>query len=176
MPISISGDGPITGITSLNTTVSSTELGYLDGTTSAIQTQFNNRSTYSDWQSYTPTIGGTTLGNGSVSISYTRVGRLVFCDGYITFGSTTVMSSGITFSVPVAVTNSPSVSGTVRLFDSSAGSYWQGHVQVYDNKFYFFVPSTTTSTTVTYINSNAPFTWATGDSLAFSVFYGAAQA
>lgn len=42
MPISISGDGPITGITSLNTTVSSTELGYLDGTTSAIQTQINS--------------------------------------------------------------------------------------------------------------------------------------
>ena len=41
MPITINGTGPIDGITSLNTSVSSTELGYLDGTTSAIQTQIN---------------------------------------------------------------------------------------------------------------------------------------
>lgn len=41
MPITINGTGPIDGITSLNTTVSSTELGYLDGVTSALQTQIN---------------------------------------------------------------------------------------------------------------------------------------
>lgn len=41
MPIAINGSGPITGITSLNTMVSDTELGYLDGVTSAIQTQIN---------------------------------------------------------------------------------------------------------------------------------------
>lgn len=39
--------GAITGITSLNTSVSSTELGYLDGVTSAIQTQFSNLGTMS---------------------------------------------------------------------------------------------------------------------------------
>lgn len=41
MPVAINGSGPITGVTSLNTTVSDTELGYLDGVTSAIQTQIN---------------------------------------------------------------------------------------------------------------------------------------
>ena len=41
MPIAINGSGPITGITSLNTTVSDTELGYLDGVTSGIQSQIN---------------------------------------------------------------------------------------------------------------------------------------
>ena len=41
MPITINGTGPIDGITSLNTTVSSTELGYLDGVTSAVQSQIN---------------------------------------------------------------------------------------------------------------------------------------
>lgn len=41
MPIAINGTGPITGITSLNTTVSDTELGYLDGVTSGIQSQIN---------------------------------------------------------------------------------------------------------------------------------------
>ena len=41
MPITINGTGPIDGITSLNTSVSSTELGFLDGVTSGIQTQIN---------------------------------------------------------------------------------------------------------------------------------------
>ena len=41
MPVTINGSGPIAGITSLNTSVSDTELGYLDGVTSAIQTQLN---------------------------------------------------------------------------------------------------------------------------------------
>ncbi len=41
MPISINGTGPVTGITSINTSVSDTELGYLDGVTSALQTQLD---------------------------------------------------------------------------------------------------------------------------------------
>lgn len=41
MPILINGTGPLTGVTSINTSVSDTELGYLDGVTSAIQTQIN---------------------------------------------------------------------------------------------------------------------------------------
>ena len=41
MPVTIGGSGPITGVTSINTTVTDTELGYLDGVTSAIQSQIN---------------------------------------------------------------------------------------------------------------------------------------
>lgn len=43
MPIVLNGSGPITGVTSLNTTVSDTEIGYLDGVTSNIQTQLNSK-------------------------------------------------------------------------------------------------------------------------------------
>lgn len=44
MPIVLNGSGPITGVTSLNTTVSDTEIGYLDGVTSALQTQINSKA------------------------------------------------------------------------------------------------------------------------------------
>lgn len=44
MPVVIGGSGPVTGVTSINTTVSDTELGYLDGVTSAIQTQINAKA------------------------------------------------------------------------------------------------------------------------------------
>lgn len=61
MPITINGTGPIDGITSLNTSVSSTELGFLDGVTSAIQTQFNNLSAYG----YFSFNSGTTIAAGT---------------------------------------------------------------------------------------------------------------
>lgn len=44
MPIVLNGSGPVTGVTSLNTTVSDTEIGYLDGVTSALQTQVNGKA------------------------------------------------------------------------------------------------------------------------------------
>ena len=44
MPVTIGGSGPITGVTSINTSVSDTELGYLDGVSSALQTQINAKA------------------------------------------------------------------------------------------------------------------------------------
>jgi len=43
MPLDINGQGSISGITSLNTVVSNAELERLDGVTSAIQTQLNDK-------------------------------------------------------------------------------------------------------------------------------------
>jgi len=45
MPLDINGQGSISGITSLNTVVSDAELARLDGVTSAIQTQLNEKVT-----------------------------------------------------------------------------------------------------------------------------------
>jgi hypothetical protein len=42
MSLQLSGDGSVSGLTSINTDVSSTEVGYLDGVTSALQTQINS--------------------------------------------------------------------------------------------------------------------------------------
>jgi len=50
--------GAITGITSINTTISSAELGYVDGVTSAIQTQLDSKLA---------TAGGTMTGNLDIS-------------------------------------------------------------------------------------------------------------
>ena len=55
MAISINGTtGAITGIGSLNSSVDSTELGYVDGVTSAIQNQINNKASL-----VSPTLTGT---------------------------------------------------------------------------------------------------------------------
>lgn len=111
MPISISGDGPITGITSLNTTVSSTELGYLDGTISAIQTQLNTKPTGGAgiWTSFTPTITGSTTNpnigsTGTAEGAYTMIGKAVFWRVCITPNGTGISagSGGYAIAPPVS--------------------------------------------------------------------------
>ena len=67
MAIILNGTGPITGVSSINTTVDSTELGYLDGVTSALQTQINNLQTQINNMStygYFSFNSGTTIASG----------------------------------------------------------------------------------------------------------------
>ena len=68
MPMILNGTGDITGLASVNSSVSAAEIGYLDGVSSAIQTQINNKySTPAAWIQYTPSwtaTGGTpSIGN-----------------------------------------------------------------------------------------------------------------
>ena len=97
MPIVLNGSGPITGVTSLNTTVSDTEIGYLDGVTSAIQTQFNNIGTWSTW---TPTWTNLTVGNGTVTARYSEIGKQGTAYIVLTFGSTTSISGAVSVTNP----------------------------------------------------------------------------
>jgi hypothetical protein len=43
MSLQLSGSGAVTGVTSINTDVSDTEIGYLDGVTSALQSQLGSK-------------------------------------------------------------------------------------------------------------------------------------
>lgn len=69
MPVTIGGSGPITGVTSINTTVSDTELGYLDGVSSALQTQINAKANDSSQGLYLITPSSIANSGGSASAS-----------------------------------------------------------------------------------------------------------
>ena len=60
MPVTIGGSGPITGVTSINTTVSDTELGYLDGLTEPLTTSLAAKAPVSS-------VGLTYITKGSVT-------------------------------------------------------------------------------------------------------------
>lgn len=89
----------------ISSTVSATELGYVDGVTSAIQTQLDGKvTTPGAWSSWTPTLGNLTLGSGSTATyKYNQVGKTVNFSIDITFAGTSSGSSGslITFTLPV---------------------------------------------------------------------------
>ena len=185
MPVTINGSGPIAGITSLNTTVSDTELGYLDGVTSAIQTQLSGKGTISTngaWTSWTPALTASTtnptLGTGSTTVGeYLQIGKLVFATFTIAFGSSGVNagSGDYRISLPIAAnTNARNLGGTLSINDNSTNI-----VRIACPLFY--VNSTTISlridSTVTggYTVTHAvPWAWAALDGLWGTITYEAA--
>lgn len=116
--------------------------------------------------SYTPTWGGAfSIGNGTSTGAYTRVGPLVFFTARLLFGSTSAVSAAAgTVTLPVTATGTPAGSGRVDYYDASATTYTMG----------FLIYGTTTATLYrtaaggSYVDSanlssTIPFTWTTSD-------------
>jgi hypothetical protein len=127
---------------------------------------------------YTPTLGGITIGNGTVAAYYTRVNKLVYGSVYITLGSTSAITTTVTFSLPVtAATNSAGLlMGNGYYFDNSTSETYLGTS---------FRSNTTTCTPFasvasgTYlvrsvINATVPVVYGTNDLLVYQFTYEAA--
>jgi hypothetical protein len=116
---------------------------------------------------YTPTWGvesGTapTLGNGTLSGFYNRVGDLVFFAITLQFGSTTTAGSGnYTFSIPFAMSNaSKGFTGSTQILDSGV-AWYRGYTpisveQAWTDKFKL---ASSTST----VNQITPIVFGTDD-------------
>ena len=124
------------------------------------------------WSSWTPSWTNFTVGNGTVTAKYVRVGRFIHFYVDVTLGSTSSMGTNARFSLPVTgvsrggtATTQPI--GQARYWDTSASGTYQARL---------FYQSTTDATiqhlTVSGSNitsagtaSNSPFTWANGDEI-----------
>lgn len=132
----------------------------------------NNRNLIDTWsQSYTPnlTSGGTapSLGNGSITGSYTRTGGSVTIIGQLTIGSTTSLGTGgLSISLPFVNTNTAVfVGGTVYM--NRGGTIYSGFLQI-------AVGATTASLlrdTTGSVTFNSPATFASGDIIRWSATY-----
>lgn len=179
MPISINGSGPIDGITSLNTTVSNTELGYLDGTTSAIQTQLGSKAdilSNGSWTSYTPTITGFTVGNGSISGRYTQIGKTVIFRATFTVGSTSARPNGSVYvnisRPPVPIADEANYQSYMNCMVLDDGTGWFPLISFGDSIWAFGTGGTYAG--IAYLSSTIPITWATNDKIFVSGTYEAA--
>lgn len=133
------------------------------------------------WQSWTPTWTNLTVGNGTVTAHYAQIGKTVYFHVRLLFGSTSVMSTGPKFSLPVTASSN-------YIFTTPFNKIF--HVYIEDNgtASYFGPALFDTSTTMTLqvfnaagtyltnatITSTAPMTWTTNDSLDVQGFYEAA--
>lgn len=170
--------------------VSDTEIGYVNGVTSAIQTQLDAKAptaspTFSGtvtigsyaatgaWTSFTPTLGGSgwAAGSGaSLTGEYKRIGNIVHFRINLTFG--TGMTAG---------SNSP----TFALPFTADWDVWTANAVCYDSStgFYYEIPALGGTTTISPrrgatsyggISSTVPFTWASSDRIVINGTYEAA--
>lgn len=127
-----------------------------------------------DWASYTPSLSGLTIGDGTLTGAFVRIGDTVLFRVSIVFGSTTAITGNVTVGLPTTAASAAFVS-TGMLEDSGSARYVA------------FTFATTTGveiypldTSGTYgrlnnvLSATVPFTWTTGDFIRLSGAYEAA--
>lgn len=139
MPVTINGSTGLTGVAAIDN-VSSTELSYVDGVTSAIQSQIDSKfTTPGAWNSWTPVLTGSTtnptLGTGgTITGKYAQIGKLVTVRFQIQFGSGMSAGSGryyMTIPVNAATYAVQGVAiGSLVAVDVSAVALWTGVVSL----------------------------------------------
>ncbi len=126
-----------------------------------------------DMASYTPSVSGFSLGNGTQDVRWSRLGDKILIQGVYDFGSTSSFSgtfeiglpNGVTLVVLNAGNGFSHAHGAATSFDSSTGSN-ETHTSVYPK-------SDGTALLLRggsggQINNTVPFTWADGDRLSFT--------
>lgn len=163
MPMILNGTGDITGLASVNSSVSAAEIGYLDGVTSALQTQFAGKADTTGngaWTTYTPGALNITVGNGTLTGKYLRIGKLVSYRAAFTLGSTSAIASDASIAPPS--TASGNYVGSAYYIDASTSNYYIGFTK---NNYLGY------QGVFGYVAAAVPFTWATGDVIYVSAVY-----
>lgn len=121
------------------------------------------------WQAWTPTRNNITVGNGTETARYAKIGKTIFFEYRLTLGSTSAVGTDAGFSLPV--TASTIVVGTARYGDAGTATYL-GQIDANLTFAYFVVGNAAgTYTNGAYFTSGIPFTWTTNDTISTSGFY-----
>jgi hypothetical protein len=133
---------------------------------------WRTNATQFPWVSYSPSTGGLTLGNGTLSARYSYIGKTVILNITLTLGSTSAITTDLRFSLP---TNASKFSaGSIWLEDISVGVY-TGTALINTTDIYARATATNaTYGTTSNLSSTVPFTWATGDNIIIQATYEAA--
>lgn len=132
------------------------------------------------WTSFTPVFTNFTLGNGTASGEYTKVGRTVKGRVYVACGSTTAFGTSMTIDPPTSAATSYT---TRRFVPCGQATYHDNGTNIYFGSLFFdsstasgkmvanvYLASGTYATRQT-TTSSVPFTIASGDTLAFTFEY-----
>jgi hypothetical protein len=132
------------------------------------------------WTAYTPTwtalTTNPTLGNGTITGAYNRIGKTVLFRVKVTFGSTTTVGSGTyLFSPPAAVNAADALMLPARFFDSSAATRNKGIVYLLSSgNLGLAVDVGAAGGTLAGVTNASPYAWATGDTIELGGSYEAA--
>lgn len=117
------------------------------------------------WTSYTPTLTGFTLGNGTISGRYMQVGKKVEFSAVFTFGSTSAAASAApTLTLPVNALTANFGDFTALFVDASPGDiYFAVGYQAAAGTIGCYISGTSGKATAP--TTTTPFTWTTSDSI-----------
>jgi len=130
-----------------------------------------------NWVSYTPTFTGLTVGNGTLSARYNRVGDIIFVIVRLNFGSTTSVTGGVAVSNPVNSDGEYEIVGDATLWDFGGGGV------LFPGKMWSSTPASTevlaqnaqlNHVKLEALSSTVPFTWATSNIFRLQFQYKAA--
>ncbi len=125
--------------------------------------------TYS-WTTYTPSNTGITLGNGTQTARYVKIGKTVIVSYKLVLGSTSSFSGGIYVGLP-SVNNSIATCN-INATDTGAGNYLASGIADASTGSVLCRPIKTNATYATWDdNLTSMFTWGTNDVLQFSITY-----
>jgi hypothetical protein len=125
------------------------------------------------WTSYTPTYNNFTLGNGTQTMKYLQIDKIVFVIGKITLGSTSSVTGNIQISVPVAEGMEDYITSfDCSYYDNSAATQYGGSGRVVSG----FISLQCLNASATYatdveISATVPMTWAVNDIAIVAGFY-----
>lgn len=127
---------------------------------------------------YTPTwtasVSNPAIVNGTITGRYVRTGKLCFVNVNITMGASTTYGSGAwRISLPFTVANQGvNYFGVATCYDNNAAARYDQNCVAIANGVDVrqFVPQTA-GTTVNTLTSAIPFTWASGDIFAMTLWY-----
>ena len=126
------------------------------------------------YTTFTPSWINLTVGNGTNTGRYLRIGNFVHVEQKLTFGSTTTIAGGTFCGFPIAAntTNNELYSGNLILIDNGVQNYF-GEILMVDTSNFLLKPYLVSGTRVVQsdLSSTAPFTWAAGDIIGINYVY-----
>jgi hypothetical protein len=131
--------------------------------------ELNDIGTYS---TYTPTFGGFTLGNGTITARFTKINKLVHCFGAVTLGSTSSMAGALDVDLPATAADGVFFEPSPCYFFNNTTIFWGFAINISTTRIRLvaqnasgtYVSNSDTSATV-------PFTWASGHSFYWNHVY-----
>ena len=130
------------------------------------------------WTSFTPNYAGVTIGNGTNTGYYAKVGKTVYVYVEFTLGSTSAITSFISIAHPLtaAIVYPFTPLGRVLFRDAGTAFYFGDAIGGSNNSTVEIFPNVTSGTYASYAacSSTVPFTWTTGDYFSVSYTYQAA--
>lgn len=120
-----------------------------------------------------PITGGITVGNGTTTAQYYTAGPITYCFFRFVLGTTSAVTGSVVLDLPVDATFTYGPVGTGTAYDVSATTGYPMGVEATTSTALILRVwnSAATIATNSTISSTNPFTWATGDVLAMSMWY-----